>query len=92
MKTKKWIVQFRRPLIMCFGMGPTSWMPGKESIGPGRVRYWNGGSLTLKYAKAYGYTTEEAAEKAAFRLATKCPSLIAELEVVPFRTMIVPRR
>ena len=39
----------------------------------------------MKCDKAYGYLSEEAAEKAAFRLVIETPDLIGELEVAPFK-------
>jgi len=93
MKTKKWIVQFRRPLILVVPPGEKwEWVVPTTPIQPGSVNYWNGGSWTVRYEKAKGYLSPEAAEKAAFRQVTKFPDLIGELEVVPLRTMVIPRR
>lgn len=93
MKTKKWIVQFRRPLILVAPPGePLQWVAPTTLIQPGRVKYWNGGSWTVKYNKAHGYRSEGAAESAAFRLVTKMPDLIGELEVVPFTPISKLRR
>jgi len=85
MKTKKWIIQFRRPLMWAV-ISPAYdllWRVPEPGGTNGRVRYWNGGSWTVKYEKAKGYLSPEAAEKTAFRLVTKMPDLIGELEIVP---------
>lgn len=93
MKTKKWIVQFRRPLILVAPPGePEYWVVPTTPIQPGRVKYWNGGSWTVKYNKAHGYLSEDAAERAAFRQVTKTPDLLGELEVVLFTPISKPRR
>jgi hypothetical protein len=93
MKKKKWIVQFRRPLILVAAPGePLEWVVPTTLIQPGRVKYWNGGSWTVKYNKAHGYLSEEAAERAAFRLVAKMPDLIGELEVVPWTPISKPKR
>lgn len=69
------------------------WRPHKPPFDwdHGKMCYWNGKLWTVKYKKAWKYTTEERAERAAFRLSFKEPSLIGELLVEAWVPLAKPK-
>lgn len=91
---KHWIIQFCRPLIWATRDSDPAlaWKSPSPTGQLGKVRYWNGGSWTIRYEQAKKYKNKEMAEAKALKLVVKEPTLIGEVEVAEFIKIAKPKK
>lgn len=93
----RWIIKFRRSMRTAnprdervFGRLVIGWVPlGEKLAHVVRLRYWDARYKMWASSRhsAYEYKTLERAERMAFKLVSKDPSLIGEVEVVEIPAM-----